>query len=54
MKIETEKITALRHELHMYPELSLCETQTKQRLMNFIKRETDLAVTDCGKWFYAF
>ena len=53
MKIEIEKITALRHELHRFPELSLCESMTKQRLMNFIKRETDLEVTDCGKWFYA-
>lgn len=53
MKIEIEKIIALRHELHRYPELSLCESGTKQRLMDFIRRETALEVTDCGKWFYA-
>lgn len=53
MKIEIEKITTLRHELHKCPELSLCESMTKRRLMNFIERETDLEVTDCGKWFYA-
>lgn len=47
-------LTALRHELHMYPELSMQEAETKQRLINFIKKETNLEVTDCGRWFYAY
>ena len=48
-----QKIIALRHELHEYPELSMNETQTKRRLMNFLEANTKLAVIDCGKWFYA-
>ena len=48
-----QKITALRHELHMYPELSGQEAKTKRRLMDFIEHNTSLAVVDCGKWFYA-
>ena len=47
------KITALRHELHKYPELSGQESATKRRLMDFIEANTRLAVVDCGKWFYA-
>ncbi len=48
-----KKIIELRHELHKYPELSMNESQTKRRLMNFIETNTNLAVVDCGKWFYA-
>lgn len=48
-----QKIIELRHELHEYPELSGHETHTKRRLMDFIEANTDLAVVDCGKWFYA-
>ena len=48
-----QKIIALRHELHEYPELSMHETETKHRLMNFLEANTSLAVVDCGKWFYA-
>ncbi|MBQ7593659.1 MAG: M20/M25/M40 family metallo-hydrolase [Synergistaceae bacterium] len=48
-----QKIIALRHELHEYPELSMNETQTKRRLMSFLEANTKLAVIDCGKWFYA-
>ena len=47
------KITALRHELHQFPELSGQEIHTKRRLMDFIEANTSLAVVDCGKWFYA-
>ena len=54
MKKDTlEKITALRHELHMYPELSECEVMTKKKLMDFVEENTGLKVTDMGKWFYA-
>ena len=48
-----KKITALRHELHKYPELSGQESGTKRRLMNFIEANTRFAVVDCGNWFYA-
>ena len=52
-KDNLRKITALRHELHQYPELSGHESATKRRLMSFIENNTRLAVIDCGKWFYA-
>lgn len=48
-----KKIIALRHELHEYPELSMNEAHTKQKLIDFIANNTRLAVVDCGKWFYA-
>ena len=48
-----QKIIALRHELHEFPELSMKEENTKRRLMNFLEANTNLAVIDCGKWFYA-
>lgn len=44
---------ALRHELHAHPELSMGETWTKQRLMDFIREHTKLALVDGGRWFYA-
>lgn len=47
-----KEIIHLRHELHRFPELSLCESDTKQRLMQFIQNHTDLQVTDMGRWFY--
>ena len=47
------KATDLRHELHMNPELSGAEQETKLRLMNFIRKNTGLMVIDRGKWFYA-
>lgn len=48
-----EKIKTLRHELHSHPELSGRETETKRRLMSFIRGNTALKVTDMGSWFYA-
>ena len=48
-----QKATDLRHELHMHPELSYQEVWTKQRLMDFLKENTKLELTDKGKWFYA-
>lgn len=47
------KIKKLRHELHGHPELSMHEHETKRRLMDFIEKNTSLAVVDCGQWFYA-
>ena len=47
------KIITLRHELHEYPELSMNESGTKRRLMDFIEANTSFAVVDCGRWFYA-
>ena len=48
-----KSITRLRHELHRHPELSLYETETKVRLMNFLRANTRLEVVDMGQWFYA-
>ena len=47
------KIKNLRHELHAHPELSMNERETKRRLMNFIEKNTRLAVVDCGNYFFA-
>ena len=47
------KVTDLRHELHMNPELSGQEQETKLRLMRFLKDNTGLDIVDRGKWFYA-
>ncbi|MGI6177861.1 MAG: M20 metallopeptidase family protein [Eubacterium sp.] len=48
-----ERAVALRHELHMHPELSYQEVWTKQHLMDFIKAHTALEIYDRGKYFYA-
>ena len=48
-----KKAVDLRHELHMHPELSYQEVLTKQHLMDFLKENTGLTLTDKGKWFYA-
>lgn len=52
-KENLNKVIELRHELHMHPELSNDETETKKKLMSFISENTRLKITDCGKWFYA-
>lgn len=49
-----EKITELRHQLHMHPELSMEEVWTKKTLMDFIKENTKLEVEDRGHWFFAY
>jgi hypothetical protein len=43
----------LRHELHQHPELSNHEVWTKQRLIDFLKKHTNLEIVDKGHWFYA-
>ncbi len=47
-----DKIVALRHDLHRHPELSMQEQETKKRLMDFIKKNTQLEVIDRGHWFF--
>jgi amidohydrolase len=47
-----EKITGLRHDLHRLAELSMHESLTKRRLMQFIRENTDFTVRDCGLWFW--
>jgi len=47
------KITDLRHELHMYPELSMQEKETAERLKSFLSKNTCFRVVDRGSWFYA-
>lgn len=48
-----EKAVALRHALHAEPELSGKETQTKHRLICFLREQTSLEIIDQGQWFYA-
>lgn len=43
----------LRHELHSHPELSNEESWTKGRLMEFLRKNTNLEIVDRGLWFYA-
>ncbi len=47
-----EKAKELRHELHRHPELSGEENETKKKLMDFIRANSTLQITDRGKWFY--
>ncbi len=47
-----KQVIDLRHELHMFPELSGEETETKKRLMEFLEKNTNLEVVDRGAWFY--
>lgn len=51
--VHLEKVTALRHELHKYPALSLQEEPTKTRLIAFLRENTSLEIVDRGAWFYA-
>ncbi len=53
MRETIEKAAALQKLLHTIPEASGCETETKKTLMRFLRRESDLEIADCGKWFYA-
>lgn len=46
-------VIVLRRKLHQYPELSSREEWTKQYLMNFLTKYTNLEIVDKGKWFYA-
>lgn len=48
-----DKAMKLRHHLHMYPELSEQEHETKRVLIEFLKENTSLEIVDRGKWFYA-
>ena len=49
-----EKTVALRHEIHIHPELSMEEVETRRRLMDFIKANAPgVEVVDRGRWFYA-
>ncbi len=43
----------LRKDLHDIPEPSMHETNTKARLMRFLREQTALEVYDMGSWFYA-
>ncbi|AKL96018.1 amidohydrolase [Clostridium aceticum] len=46
-------VRQLRHELHRIPEISNHEVKTKQSLMDFLKKHTNLEIVDRGLWFYA-
>ncbi|MFP7300473.1 amidohydrolase [Neobacillus niacini] len=43
----------LRRELHQHPEVSNEEVWTKQHLIHFLKKHTQLEIVDKGAWFYA-
>ncbi len=47
------KITDLRHGLHMYPELSMQEQETAERIKMFLRDNTHFRIIDRGNWFYA-
>lgn len=47
------KALALRHELHMYPELSMEEAGTIGRIKGFLEENTKLELHDEGSYFYA-
>ena len=53
-KENLRKITDLRHELHMYPELSMQERETAERIKRFLTDSTHFLIVDRGDWFYAF
>lgn len=53
LKEHVANCIALRHELHAHPELSLHETWTKARLMQFLQTYTSLEIHDEGPYFYA-
>ena len=44
----------LRKQLHNIPEPSMQEKKTKKTLIEFLQKETDLKIVDCGSWFYAW
>ncbi|MDR1834903.1 MAG: M20/M25/M40 family metallo-hydrolase [Fusobacteriaceae bacterium] len=50
---DLEKILNLRKTLHEHPNLSLNERKTTERLMEFLRENTDLEIIDKGDWFYA-
>lgn len=48
-----EKCTALRHEIHMYPDLSNEERPTLERIMAFLKRNTkNIEIHDAGHYIW--
>ena len=48
-----ELITKARRELHALAEPSNAEKRTKAYIVDFLKRYTDLEITDEGSWLYA-
>ncbi len=51
-QINLEKIIALRKALHERPEVSGQEVQTKQLLLDFLRKHTSLELVECGNGFY--
>ena len=48
-----EKIIALRHTLHRYPELSMREQKTMVRIKAFLRENTTVRIVGRDSWFYA-
>lgn len=46
-------VKELRHELHANPEPSNYEVWTKNHIVEFLVKHTNLEIVDRGKWFYA-
>ena len=52
-KTNLEKIITLRHELHQHPELSLQESNTCERIRDFLSKNTSLEIEERDGWLYA-
>lgn len=48
-----ELVKELRHELHENPEPSNFEVWTKNHIIEFLVKHTNLEIVDRGRWFYA-
>lgn len=53
MQDELVLATALRHQIHQNPDLSLQERPTINRILDFLRAHTKLELHDLGKWCYA-
>lgn len=47
------KAESIRRKLHDIPESSMKEEKTKQAILDFLKEETSLEISDEGPWLYA-
>ena len=48
-----QRIIALRHTLHRYPELSMGERETMARIKTFLRENTTVEIVERENWFYA-
>ena len=50
---QLQKVIALRHTLHQYPELSMGEQETMSRIKGFLRENTTMQIVEREGWFYA-